>query len=360
MSVINGRVEGTTAASFSHESSVGEHSPKQNEALFAKVEAQLQTMLRHTSPSQAGDDKGHHGAHHHRHGKHHAHHAHHGHHADAARPSHGAENAARQPDASGANHHPQATSPVKDNAPSGDNRAPTKTQATKVGAGVGAGAAVGAGTGAGVNAAVAASKPATTPQPTNADTNVTSVEAAQSTVHAKFMPVLRGDEQQKDAQIKNQDDFARAVDQTAREYGLNPNVFRAQLQVESGAFSQGYQKALHQEGDLDRAADNNTSVGLGQISRKYLDGRDWANGGPGNARVGGQVVTFDQYKDSPTVQLRMAASNLAQRIADHGGLEQGLSYYVSGNDNPNNPSGASYIAKIDAALKDPAVLNPGR
>jgi hypothetical protein len=33
---------------------------------------------------------------------------------------------------------------------------------------------------------------------------------------------------------------------------------------------------------------------------------------------------------------------------------------VSGNDNPNNPNGASYIQKIDAALKDPAVLTPGR
>lgn len=82
--------------------------------------------------------------------------------------------------------------------------------------------------------------------------------------------------------------------------------------MESGAFAQGYQKALHQEA---------TSI---------------------------------------AIQLRMAASNLAQRIADHGGLEEGLSYYVSGNDNPNSPSGASYIAKIDAALKDPAVLSPGR
>jgi hypothetical protein len=174
------------------------------------------------------------------------------------------------------------------------------------------------------------------------------------------LPVIRGDEQAKDAQIKTQADFGKAVDATAKEYGLDPTAFRAQLQVESGAFSQGFQKAMHQEGDLDRAADNNTSIGLGQISRKYLDGREWSNGGPGNARVGGQVVTTAQYENSVTVQLRMAASNLAQRTADHGGLEQGLSYYVSGNADPSNASGASYIAKINAEMKDPAVVNPGR
>ena len=197
---------------------------------------------------------------------------------------------------------------------------------------------------------------------TNAGTRdySTSVDQAAPNVHVKFLPVLRGDEQQKDAQIKNQADFGRAVDETAKEYGLDPNVFRAQLQVESGAFSQGYQKAMHAEGDLDRRPDNNTSIGIGQISRKFLDGREWSDGGPGNKRVGGQVVTTGQYENSVTVQLRMAASNLAQRVADGGGLKQGLSYYVSGNANPNNPNGASYIQKIDAALKDPAVLTPGR
>jgi hypothetical protein len=282
MSVTTGRVAGTTAASYSHEGQADEGSLKQAEALLAKAEALLRSILKQPSRAASGHEQGHLGMHHRWHGVHHVHHAHR---ADAKRQSPLAEDTA---------------------------------------------------------------------------TNVSSVEAAQATVHPKFMPVLRGNEQQKDAEIKNQDDFARAVDRTAREYGLNPNVFRAQLQVESGAFSQGYQAAMHHEGDLDRAVDNNTSVGLGQISRKFLDGRDWAHDGPGNARVGNQVVTFDQYKDSPTVQLRMAASNLAQRIADHGGLERGLSYYVSGNDNPSNPTGASYIAKIDAALKDPAVLNPGR
>jgi hypothetical protein len=215
-------------------------------------------------------------------------------------------------------------------------------------------------TAAGSSRSAAPATPSDPQAPTGAGAYATSVDQAAPTVHVKFQPVLRGDEQQKDAQIHNQADFGRAVDETAKEYGLNPNVFRAQLQVESGAFTQGYQKAMHAEGDLDRASSNNTSIGLGQISRMFLDGRGWADGGPGNKRVGGQVVTTSQYENSVTVQLRMAASNLAQRIADHGGLKQGLSYYVSGNDNPNNPNGASYIQKIDAALKDPAVLTPGR
>ena len=215
-------------------------------------------------------------------------------------------------------------------------------------------------TGAGSARSAVPATPSDPQAPTGAGAYATSVDQAAPTVHVKFQPVLRGDEQQKDAQIKNQADFGRAVDETAKEYGLNPNVFRAQLQVESGAFSQGYQKAMHFEGDLDRAASNNTSIGLGQISRMFLDGRGWANDGPGNKRAGGQVVTTSQYENSVTVQLRMAASNLAQRIADHGGLKQGLSYYVSGNDDPSNPKGADYIQKIDAALKDPAVLTPGR
>lgn len=314
MSVINGRVEGTGPASFSHEGPVNPSSLQKTEALLATVEAQLQSMLRQMSPTQAGGDEGHRGAHH--------------------RHSH--------PNQAGGPHNPTSTN---DTATAGLQASQGTRKAAQNSSSSGS---------------LPSSKPASGNPSTGLIPDTTSVAQAQATVHPKFMPVLRGDEKQKDAQIKNQADFGRAVDETAKEYGLDPNVFRAQLQVESGAFSQGYQKALHQEGDLDRAADNNTSVGLGQISRKYLDGREWANGGPGNARVGSQVVTFDQYKDSPTIQLRMAASNLAQRIADHGGLEQGLSYYVSGNDNPNNPSGASYIAKIDAALKDPAVLSPGR
>jgi hypothetical protein len=187
-----------------------------------------------------------------------------------------------------------------------------------------------------------------------------TVKEAAARTQPRFVPVLRGDEQQKDSQIKTQADFGRAADEVAREYGLDPNLFRAQLQSESNAFKQDFRKAMQAEGDLDRAGENNTSIGLGQISRKFLDGREWSDGGPGNARVGSQVVSTEQYLNSPTVQLRMAASNLTQRIADHGGLEQGLAYYVSGNADPSNSHAAQYLANIEQAMSDPAVIGPGR
>jgi hypothetical protein len=188
----------------------------------------------------------------------------------------------------------------------------------------------------------------------------TSVAEAASRTRPTFVPVLRGDEQQKDSQIRTQADFGRAADQVAREYGLDPNQFRAQLQAESSAFTQDFRKSMQAEGDLGRASENNTSIGLGQISRKFLDGREWSDGGPGNSRVGSQVVTTDQYMNSPTVQLRMAASNLAQRVADHGGLEQGLAYYVSGNPDPGNEHASKYLDNIDRAMNDPAVVGVGR
>jgi hypothetical protein len=184
-------------------------------------------------------------------------------------------------------------------------------------------------------------------------------EAAERT-KVQFKPVLRGDEQKKDAQIRTQEDFGRAADEVAREYGLDPNLFRAQLQSESAAFTQDFRKAMAAEGDLGRASENNTSIGLGQISRKFLDGREWADGASGNARVGGQVVSTEQYMNSPTIQLRMAASNLAQRVADHGGLQQGLAYYVSGNADPSNSHAAQYLSNIDRAMKDPKVTDIGR
>jgi len=187
-----------------------------------------------------------------------------------------------------------------------------------------------------------------------------SVREAASRTQPRFMPVLRGDEQQKDSQIRTQADFGRAADQVAREYGLDPNLFRAQLQSESSAFTQDFRKAMRHEGDLDRAGENNTSIGLGQISGKFLDGREWSDDGPGNPRVGSQVVTTAQYMDSPTVQLRMAASNLAQRVADHGGLEQGLAYYVSGNPDPGNAHASKYLTNIDRAMNEPAVVDVGR
>lgn len=334
MSVINGRVEGATTASFSHEGSSNESSLKKTEALLATVEAQLLNMLKQMMRTEAG------GGGEGRHGAHHLHHAHRNDHAEGGNEAHRKQDTTRSLDQYDAIPNPQAASNPALNTNHAAHFASTNDTAPT---------------------GVQGSGSAKTTQALGTGTAyAASVEQAQATVHPKFMPVLRGDEQQKDAQIRNQDDFARAVDQTAKEYGLNPSVFRAQLEVESCAFSQGYKQAMHHEGDLDRAAENNTSMGMGQISRKFLDGREWAHDGPGNARVGSQVVTFDQYKDSPTIQLRMAASNLAQRIADGGGLKQGLSYYVSGNSNPNNPSGASYIAKIDAALKNPAVLNPGR
>jgi len=187
-----------------------------------------------------------------------------------------------------------------------------------------------------------------------------SVDEAANRTHPTFLPVLRGDEKAKDAKIKSQADFGHAADEVAREYGLDPNAFRAQLQTESSAFTNGYQQAMKHEGDLDRVGENNTSIGLGQISRKFLDGREWAKDGPGNRRVGSQVVTTDQYMNSPTIQLRMAASNLAQRIADHGGLKQGLAYYVSGSPDPSSSWAAKYIENINKFMKDAAVRDVGR
>ncbi|MBW8828780.1 MAG: hypothetical protein JF606_04995 [Burkholderiales bacterium] len=187
-----------------------------------------------------------------------------------------------------------------------------------------------------------------------------SVGEAADRAHPTFRPVLRGDEKEKDAKIKSQADFGRAADEVAREYGLDPNAFRAQLQVESSAFTNGYQQAMKHEGDLDRAGENNTSIGLGQISRKFLDGREWSDDGPGDRRVGSQVVTTDQYMNSPTIQLRMAASNLAQRIADHGGLNQGLAYYVSGSSDPSSGWAAKYIENINKFMNDSAVTDVGR
>ncbi|ATG96566.1 FmdB family transcriptional regulator [Paracidovorax citrulli] len=206
----------------------------------------------------------------------------------------------------------------------------------------------------------AASGPGATQPAATGDLGSKSVDEAQGKVQPKFLPVLRGDEQQQDAKVRTQADFGRAVDETAKEYGLDPSVFRAQLQSESGAFTQGFRKAMQHEGDLDRAGDNNTSIGLGQISRKFMDGRDWSADGPGNSRVGGQKVPSEQYEKSVTVQLRMAASNMAQRIADHGGLKQGLSYYVSGDANPANPKAQEYLQHINEALRNPEVMNPGR
>ncbi|MEK8029328.1 FmdB family transcriptional regulator [Ideonella sp. DXS29W] len=214
--------------------------------------------------------------------------------------------------------------------------------------------------------AVSGASPAPAPRPaagtegTPAGSGARSVQEAAAHTNPTFKPVLRGDEAEKDAAIKTQEDFGRAVDQTAKEYGLDPNAFRAELQAESSAFTEGFQKAMQHEGDLDRRGENNTSIGLGQISRKFLDGREWSGDGPGNERLGGQVVSTEDYMKSPTIQMRMAAANIAQRIADKGGVEQGLAYYVSGDADPNNPKARAYIDKINKAMNDPAVVDVGR
>ena len=184
-------------------------------------------------------------------------------------------------------------------------------------------------------------------------------EAAKNT-HVKFMPVVRGDEASENAKIHDQASFARAVDKTALEYGLDPNQFRAQLEKESGAM-RDYKKAMQLEGDLGRRSENNTSIGIGQISRKFLDGRDWSDGGPNNERVGGKTVTTEMYNNSTITQLRVAASNLAMRIQDHGNgdLKKGLNYYVSGHTETDSHN-INYTTSINEIMKNKELMNIGR
>ena len=199
-------------------------------------------------------------------------------------------------------------------------------------------------------------QPPSTPPPGGYAHNLQEAEAK---THPQFKPILRGDETELDSQIHDQASFGRAVDLVAKEYGLDPNMFRAQLEKESGAFSQGYEKAMHLEGDLGRKGDNNTSIGLGQISRKFLDGREWSNGGPNDPRVGGKTVTTEQYNNSVIVQLRVAAANSAMRIKDHGGVEPGLLYYVSGH-TTKDAQNADYVDSINRLMQDDKLMNIGR
>lgn len=213
--------------------------------------------------------------------------------------------------------------------------------------------------------------PVPSPSPSSAPTDTTppktldrgdyghSLADAQRNTDIQFKPVLRGDEQQRDAKIQSQGDFNRAVDEVAKDYGLDPNMFRAQLQAESGAITD-YKKALGAEGDVDRRGENNTSIGVGQISRKFLDGREWSGDGPGNPRLGSQKVSTEDYLNSPTIQLRMAASNLSQRIEDHGSVERGLSSYVNGSPDPSDPKAARYLENINKFMNDPSITEPGR
>ena len=176
------------------------------------------------------------------------------------------------------------------------------------------------------------------------------------------MPVYRGEEDEKaqNAMIYDQASFGRAADRVALEYGLDPNLFRAQLQKESGAFSRDYRDAMKLVGDTDRIPQNNASLGLGQISRQFL-GEDgiWRHGGPVDPRVGGKPVSVDDYNNSTILQLRVAAANTAMRIEDHGGLENGLRYYVSGTSDPNQ-KGNEYLAGINDIMQNKEYMNIGR
>jgi hypothetical protein len=221
--------------------------------------------------------------------------------------------------------------------------------------------------GSGGPAASAPTGGASTSAPTDARTasdgpvqGASSLKEAAANTKPQFKPILRGDEAQVDASIKSQEDFGRFVDQTAREYGLDPNQFRAQLERESNAFSKGYQYGMNHEGDLDRASDNNTSIGLGQISKNFLDGGPWSDVGPNNPRVGGQTVSEEQYRSSVAVQVRTAAAHDAMRAQDHGGLEPGLAYYVNGSPDTGQQKARDYLDAIEGFMNDPNVIGVGR
>lgn len=187
-----------------------------------------------------------------------------------------------------------------------------------------------------------------------------SLDEAVANTRVKFTSVIRGDEASENAKIHDQASFGRAVDKTALEYGLDPNQFRAQIEKESGAM-RDYKKAMHLEGDLGRRSENNTSIGIGQISRKFLDGREWSDGGPNNSRVGGKAVTTEMYSNSVITQLRVAASNLAMRIQDHGNgdLKKGLNYYVSGHTESDSHN-IDYTRSINEIMKNKELMNIGR
>lgn len=208
-----------------------------------------------------------------------------------------------------------------------------------------------------------ASTPSADPVPSaNPGNYAANLEEARKTTDPKFMPVYRGEEDEKaqNAMIYDQASFGRAADRVALEYGLDPNLFRAMLQKESGAFSRDYREAMKHVGDTDRAAQDNASLGLGQISRQFLgDDGKWRDGGPVNPRVGGQPVSVEDYNNSAILQLRVAAANLAMRIEDHGGLENGLRYYVSGNASPN-PTGDAYLAAINDIMQNKDYMTIGR
>ncbi len=188
----------------------------------------------------------------------------------------------------------------------------------------------------------------------------TSVAEAAKKTKPKNVAVLRGDEKQSDDKVKSQADFGRLADKTAKEYGLDPNLLRAEMEKESNAFTKGYEQAMSKEGDLDRQGEGNTSIGIGQISRNFLDGGEWSDEGPNNPRAGGQSVSTEQYNSSVTTQVRLMASNLSMRAQDHGGLEGGLAFYVNGTPDTSQAKAQDYLQGIDEYMNDAGVTEVGR
>lgn len=184
-----------------------------------------------------------------------------------------------------------------------------------------------------------------------------SVREAESKTRIQLKPVLRGDEAKLDAQVHDQASFGRLADQVAKEYGLDPNMFRAQLQAESAAFSNGYKQGMGHRGDLDRGA--NASVGLGQISGNFLNGGPWAMGIAGSPLLGRQTVSSQQYMSSVTTQLRMAAASDALRIHANGSVDAALRQYVSGHTSAD-PQNQIYIDNINRNMQNQEWMNIGR
>jgi hypothetical protein len=185
-----------------------------------------------------------------------------------------------------------------------------------------------------------------------------NLSQAAANTHIRYMPIHRNADadRRENAQITDQASFGRAVDKVAREYGLDPNQFRAQMQAESGAMT-NFRAAMFHNGDTNRGS--NSSIGIGQISKYYLNGGPWSNGGPNNPRVGGRTVTIAEYNSSALIQLRVAAGNLAMRIQDHGGLVAGLRYYVSGHASADSQN-QIYINAINRFMQDKNLMNIGR
>lgn len=181
-------------------------------------------------------------------------------------------------------------------------------------------------------------------------------EAAGKT-HVQLKPVIRGDEAKLDATVHDQASFGRLADKVAKEYGLDPNAFRAQLEAESAAFSNGYKQAMGHRGDVDRGT--NASLGLGQISGNFLNGGPWANALTNTPELGKQNVSMNQYMNSVTTQLRMAAASDALRIHRVGSLDGALREYVSGHSNAD-PQNQIYIDNINRYMQHKEWMNIGR